>query len=137
MSQMTSPHLNWSELRRTPDDPRPPAALVIGIAFGMLLGWAALVMTFELPVVPGALGAGVIAVAAAWWLTVPASMVAAAVSFLVVDGFVQGRMGELGWDGTTDAVILVALLASCAIAAEVHGTALDQPRHGSGSRDEE
>jgi len=125
----TAPHgIGWSELRREPGDPRPPGVLVVGITFAAQLAWAAAVVTFDLSFLVGSVGTLVIATFAAWWLTIPTSLVAAAVSFLVADGFVQDQMGQLSWNGSHDALLLLALVVLSVIAASIHGELIDEAR---------
>ncbi len=115
----------WTSLRRAPDDPRPPAALVTGIAFAALVG---LVGVAELLGVPAALVVGgciVVAAVASWWLTAAAGLVTASIAFLVVDGFVQNRYGNLTWDGTSDAVLLLVLVLACLASSEARRELLE------------
>lgn len=108
----------WSSLRRSVDDPRPPAPLVLGIAFAALLGWAGLVGTLSVPVGAGVVGIVLIAGLASWWLTTPAALGMAALAWLVTDGFVIGRMGDLSWNGTADAALLVVMVVACLLPPE-------------------
>jgi hypothetical protein len=125
----TAPHrIGWSELRREAGDPRPPGVLVIGITFAAQLAWAATVVTFGVSSLLGSIGAVAIATIAAWWLTIPASVAAAALSFLVADGFVQDQMGQLSWDGSHDTLLLLSLLVLSVIAASIHGELIDEAR---------
>lgn len=125
---MSSSRAGWTDLRRAPDDPRPPAALVVGLAFSAQLGWAALAQAIGLSPVQGAVGVLVVAVVSSWWLTVPASALLAVASFLVADGFLQGQLGQLQWDGGHDALLLLALLAGCAMSAEIRAELLEEAR---------
>jgi len=118
MAQIQHSDPVWTSLRRAPDDTRPPAPLVLGIAFACLLGWAGAVSVLDLPAAVAVGGAVVIAAGASWWLTIPAALGSAALAFLVVDGFVLGRLGDLSWDGTPDAVLLVVLVLACALSSE-------------------
>jgi len=101
---------------------------VVGITFAAQLAWAAAVVTFDLSFLVGSVGTLVIATFAAWWLTIPTSLVAAAVSFLVADGFVQDQMGQLSWNGSHDALLLLALVVLSVIAASIHGELIDEAR---------
>jgi hypothetical protein len=118
MAQIQHSDPVWSSLRRTPDDPRPPAALVLGIAFAALLGWAGVSGLLSLPTAIAVGGALVVATVASWWLTAPGAVVSAALTFLVVDGFVLGTLGDLGWNGMSDAALLVVLVVACVTSAE-------------------
>ena len=113
------PNVGWTDLRRLPNDPRPPAPLVLGVAFVALLGWVGFANVAGMSPTASVIGAGVIATVAGWWLTIPAAACMALVAFLVVDGFVQGRFGQLSWDGLPDAIVLVGLLVVCALSAEL------------------
>jgi hypothetical protein len=128
MAETTPRGIGWSEFRREPGDPRPPAVLVVAIAFAAQLAWAAAVVTFDLSSLAGSIGTLAIAAIAAWWLTLPASLVAAAMSFLVADGFIQDQMGQLSWNGSADAQFLLALVVLSAISASVHGELIDEAR---------
>lgn len=123
---MTPSRAGWTDLRRAPDDPRPPAALVVGLAFSAQLAWSALAQAIGLSAVPGAVGVLVVAVVSSWWLTVPASVLVAVTSFLVADGFLQGQLGQLQWDGGHDALLLLALLVGCAMSAEIRAELLQE-----------
>lgn len=118
MAQIHSPEPLWSSLRRAVDDPRPPAVLVLGILFASLLGWVGTAGVLSLPSAVVVGGVVVAAAVASWWLTAPAALVSAAVAFLVVDGFVLGHLGDLSWDGTPDAVLLVVTVLACLLATE-------------------
>jgi hypothetical protein len=128
MADMSNSRIGWSELRREAGDPRPPGPLVIGIAFVAQLGWAEASATWAMSPLSTAIGTVVIAAVAAWWLTVPASLILAVVSFLAVDGFAQNQLGQLGWDGNHDAMLLLALLTFGAIAASIHAEMIDESR---------
>lgn len=118
MAQIQQPDTVWTSLRRAPDDDRPPAPLVLGIAFALLLGWAGLAAVLDLPTTVAVLGAVVVVATASWWLTIPAALIAASLAFLVLDGFVLGRLGDLSWNGTPDATLLVVLLLACVLSSE-------------------
>ncbi len=118
MAQIQHSDPVWTSLRRAPDDTRPPAPLVLGIAFACLLGWVGAVSVLDLPTAVAVVGAAVIAAGASWWLTIPAALGSAALAFLVVDGFVLGQLGDLSWDGTPDAVLLVVLVLACVLSSE-------------------
>jgi hypothetical protein len=87
-------------------------------------------VTFDLSSLVGSIGTVVVAAVAAWWLTLPASLVAAVVSFLVADGFIQDQMGQLSWNGSADAQFLLALVVLSAISASIHGELIDEARRG-------
>ena len=70
MAQIQQPDTVWTSLRRAPDDDRPPAPLVLGIAFALLLGWAGLAAVLDLPTTVAVLGAVVVVATASWWLTI-------------------------------------------------------------------
>jgi hypothetical protein len=76
----------------------------------------------------GAVGVVVIAVVASWWVTVPSSALLALVSFLVADGFVQDQLGQLHWNGGSDALLLLALLVGCAVSADVRSELIEDSR---------
>ena len=52
------------------------------------------------------------------WLTLPAALSLAVISFLVVDGFVEGSYGTLSWSGAGDLTLLTAFVLLCLLAAE-------------------
>jgi len=131
MADVSNSRIGWSELRREAGDPRPPGPLVVGIAFVAQLGWAVAAATWAMSPLSTAIGTVVIAAVAAWWLTVPASALMAVVSFLAVDGFAQNQLGQLGWDGNHDAVLLLALLTVGAISASIHAEMIDESRRRS------
>ncbi len=118
MAPQTTSRPGWGDLRRVAGDTRPPAPLVILLAFVAQLAWVGVASMLDPG--EGTLFAGVVLVAAvgAWWLTVPASMWLAAISFLVADGFVQGSQGQLVWNGGVDLVLMLALVLACALSAE-------------------
>ena len=128
MAQTTQTRNGPGSLTRAPDDPRPPAPLVVGIAFVAELGWLALAVTAGLPAVAAAVGVVIVAVVASWWVVVPASLVLALISFFVVNGFAEDQLGQLRWHGNLDAVLLLALLVSCAVAAELRSGVIEQAR---------
>lgn len=66
-----------------------------------------------------AVGVVSVAVVASWSLTVPASLVLGVVSFLVVDGFVQGTLGQLSWDGQRDLILVLIMLLLPGLSAEL------------------
>jgi hypothetical protein len=134
MAQTTQTRNGAGGFTRTPDDPRPPAALVVGIAFTAELGWLGLAITAGLPSVASTVGVLVIAVVASWWLVVPASLSMALISFLTVDGFAENRLGQLGWNGNHDAVLLLVLLVGCALVADLRSGAVEQARRRSSRR---
>lgn len=118
MAQIRTPEPLWTSLRRAVDDPRPPAALVLGIAFAAQIGWAGVSGLLSLPSSVAVAGAVVVATVTSWWLTAPAALGSAAIAFLVVDGFVLGRLGDLSWDGAPDALLLVVTILACLLATE-------------------
>lgn len=118
MAQIEHTELRWTALRRSPDDPRPPAALVLAIAAGAQLAWVAATGVLDLPPLGATAGAIVIAAVASWWLTIGPALLSALIAFLMVDGFVDGQLGTLSWDGSPDAVLLVILVISCLCATE-------------------
>lgn len=118
MAQIQHPDPVWTSLHRSPDDTRPPAPLVLGAAFAALLGWVGVAGAMGLPTATAVVGAVTIAVVASWWLTLPAGLASAALAFLVVDGFILDRMGDLSWNGVPDAVLLVVLVLACLLASE-------------------
>lgn len=128
MAQIQHSDLVWTSLRRAPDDTRPPGALVLGIAFACLLGWAGVASVLDLPSSVAVVGAAVIAAAASWWLTIPAALGAVALAFLVIDGFVLGQLGDLSWDGTPDAALLVVLVLACVLSSEARREVSDARR---------
>jgi hypothetical protein len=119
MAQMSPGRLGWADLRRTPDDPRPPAALALGLALVAQLVWAAVAQSLGLPDTVALVVVVGIAVVAAWWTTVPSSVLLALVSLLVADGFVQDQLGQLHWNGDGDGLLLLALLVGCAVSSDV------------------
>jgi hypothetical protein len=119
---MSTPTVNgffWGDLRRAEGDPRPPGPLVAAVAFGLLLGWVAVGTTFGLHQMVLAVGVLVIATVASWWLTVPAAVGLGVTAFLFLDGFVQGSLGQLSWDGAGDLLLLAASLLLPALSAEL------------------
>lgn len=117
MSSPTRQDLIWADVRRRPDDRRPPAAVVIGATMMLQLLWVGLGRTLLSPVAL-TVGIVVLATVASVWLTLPATVGQAVVSFLVVDGFVEGSYGTLDWHGTYDLMLLTALLLLSLLAAE-------------------
>lgn len=130
---MATDHITWSDLRRAPGDPRPPAALVVSIALPAQLAWAATVQSLDVPELLAGAGVVAIALVAAWRLTLPAATLMGILTFLVVDGFVQNRFGELGWDGAPDLALLVVLLVGCCLVAESRHDRIRHVRARSGS----
>ena len=126
MAQLSPSRTGWSELRRSPDDPRPPAPLVVAIAFAAEIGWVALAQTTGLTGVGVAFGVVAIALVVSWWLTVTASLTVAVMSFLVVDGFAEHQTGQLGWSGNRDGILLLVLLAGCALVAELRSGVVEE-----------
>lgn len=115
MTQIQHPDPLWSSLRREVDDPRPPAALVLSIAFAAQLGWVALVDAASLSTGAAVVGIVIIAALASWWLTAPAALLSATLAFLVADGFVLGTKGDLSWNGLPDAALLVVIVLACLV----------------------
>ena len=109
----------WSDLRREPDDPRPPGPLVIGLAFAAQLGLVGVAQVADLPPAAAGVAVVVVAVIASWWLTLPSAMWLALVSMLVVNGFVEGTLGQLSWHGVTDVYLVLGLFLGCALATEL------------------
>jgi len=109
----------WSDLRRDADDPRPPGPLVIGIAFAAQLGLVGATQVANLPAVVAGVGVVAVAVIASWWLTLPSAMSLAGVSILVVNGFVEGTLGQLTWHGVTDVYLVLGLVLGCALVTEL------------------
>jgi hypothetical protein len=117
MSSPTRQDLIWADVRRRPDDRRPPAAVVVGATLMLELLWVGLARTLLSPVAL-TVGVVVLTTVASVWLTLPATLGQALVSFLVVDGFVEGSYGTLGWHGTYDLMLFTALLLLSMLAAE-------------------
>lgn len=132
MAQISPARVGWRDLRRLPEDPRPPAPLVVGVALITGLAWAVLAQSLGLPGPAAYLGILAIATTLSWWTTVPSAVWVAIVSLLVADGFVQNQMGQLGWDGNHDALLLLALLACCVVSADVHSEIIVERRSGAG-----
>ena len=130
MSRPTRQDLVWADLRRRPDDRRPPAAVLVGAMMALQLLWVGVGHT----VLPAAWLTGVVLVSsglASLWLTLPAALGQAVFSFLVVDGFVEGSYGTLGWNGAGDLALLTAFVLLCILAAEAAYDLLwSKPRHG-------
>jgi hypothetical protein len=131
---MSPTRMGWADLRRVPDDPRPPAALVVGLAFVAELTWAAAAQTMARPEEAGVVGVVAIAVVAAWGTTVPSSLLLTVVALLTADGFVQNQLGQLRWDGNDDGLLLLALLVGCALSAEVRSELIEERRRRSAVR---
>ncbi len=130
MSTANPPGLGWADFKRAEGDPRPPGPLVVSVAFGLLLAWVALASVLDLHAVVVAVGVLVIAVAASWWLTVPAALALGVTAFLFIDGFVQDAQGQLSWDGIPDLMLVLACLALPAMSAELGFEVLrDRLRH--------
>ena len=117
MSSTTRQDLTWADLRRRPGDRRPPAALVVGATMMLQLTWVGLGRD-ELSPVALTVGVVLIAAVASAWLTLPASLGAGLLAFLVVDGFVQGSYGTLTWDGAEDLALFVGIVLLCLLVAE-------------------
>ena len=130
MSRPTRQDLVWADLRRRPDDRRPPAAVLVGAMMALQLLWVGVGHT----VLPAAWLTGVVLVSsglASLWLTLPAALGQAVLSFLIVDGFVEGSYGTLGWNGASDLALLTAFVLLCILAAEAAYDLLwSKPRHG-------
>lgn len=137
MAQISPTRVGWGDLRRDPEDPRPPAPLVVGLAFLTELAWVVLAQALGLSGSAALIGILAIAVAASWWATVPSSVWVAVVSLLVADGFVQNQMGQLGWDGNHDALLLLALLVGCALSADVRTELIVERRRRGADRSED
>ena len=118
MAQIQHPEPLWTSLRRAPDDSRPPAPLVLGLLLSALLCWVGAAGVLALPTAVAVGGAVVLAIVAAWWQTVPASLCTALVTFLVVDGFALSSLGDLRWDGMPDAALLLVLVLACVVSSE-------------------
>jgi hypothetical protein len=105
--------------------------LVIGLAFAAQLGLVGAAQVTDLP--PSAAGVAVVAVAviASWWLTLPSAMWLAGVSILVVNGFVEGTLGQLSWHGVTDVYLVLGLALGCALVTELRR---DVDQHASAGR---
>jgi hypothetical protein len=101
---------------------------VVGVALVAELAWAALAQAMVLPELVAVLVVVAIAVVAAWWTTVPSSVLLALVSLLVADGFVQDQMGQLSWNGNQDGLLLLALLVGCAVSADVRSELIAESR---------
>lgn len=113
MTDIQHESVTWTSLRRSPDDPRPPAPLVTGIAFAAMLAWVGAAGMLDVAPAVGLGGVVVIAAVASWWLTAPSGLATAVIAFLVVDGFVDGQYGNLSWNGVGDAVLLITLALLC------------------------
>jgi hypothetical protein len=118
MADIEHSELRWTALHRSADDPRPPAALVLGIVAAAQLVWVATTGILGLPAPVATVGAVLIATIASWWLTFGPALVAALIAFLMVDGFVDGQLGTLSWNGSGDAALLVILVIGCLCATE-------------------
>jgi len=134
MAHTTQTRTGSQGFTRAPQDPRPPAPLVVGIAFAAQLGWLALALTVGLPNLATTVGVVAVAIVASWWLVVPASLALALISFLAVDGFAENQLGQLSWSGNHDAVLLLVLLVSCAVTAELRSGAIEQARRRAARR---
>ena len=118
MNRTTPEIAIWADVRRQPDDRRPPAALLLGAAFLIQLLWVGLghgVGVGNAVLIGGVAG---LAFAISLWLTVPAALLAGGTAFLTIDGFVQGGYGTLTWTGAGDVLLIGALVAGCALLAE-------------------
>jgi hypothetical protein len=128
MTQLTDTRIGQRGFTRAPQDPRPPAALVVGLAFTAELGWMAATLTVDAPAWAETVGIVAIALVASWWLTVPAAVWLALISFLTVDGFAQNQLGQLSWDGNQDAALVLVLLVACTVTAEIRSGVVEQTR---------
>ncbi len=99
MAQIQHSDPVWSSLRRTPDDDRPPATLVLGIAFCALLGWAGVAGPLSLPTSTVVGGAVVIAaLAGGALLGILGALIAipvAAAILLIIKQVIVPRQNEL------------------------------------------
>jgi hypothetical protein len=118
MADLQHPDPVWTSLRRSADDARPPAPFVISLTLAALIAWVGLAGLIPLPDAVTVVGVLVVAGCASWWITAVAGLVVAGISFLVVDGFVQGEYGNLTWNGAADALLLVLLVLVCLGASE-------------------
>lgn len=100
----------WADVRRLPDDPRPPAAMVAGIVLTLSLSWVGIGHLLGLP--SSWLTGGVLltTAVASVWLTIPEALLVAGLGFLVVDGFVQGSYGTLEWTQAIDLALVAAFV---------------------------
>jgi hypothetical protein len=130
-----APSSLWSDLRRQPGDPRPPAPLVLGLVFACELGLVGVVDVLGLPSAAAGTAVVVLAVVASWLLTIPAAMWLAGISFLVINGVVEDRLGQLSWQGVSDLYLLLGVALGCALSAELRrdlGAREVRPRRGHG-----
>lgn len=117
MTTPTRQDLIWADVRRRPDDRRPPASIIVGAVFMLQLTWVGI----GHGLLPHAVLIGGVLVSAgvaALWLTLPAALALAVISFLVVNGFVEGSYGTLTWSGAGDLTLLTAFVLLCLLAAE-------------------
>lgn len=117
MTTPTRQDLLWADLRRRPDDRRPPGAVVVGVAMMLQLTWVGIghdLIPHPVLIVGLVLSAAVASV----WLTLPAALSQAVLSFLITDGFVDGSYGALTWDAPRDLALLTAFVLACLLAAE-------------------
>ena len=91
--------------------------MVVGATLTLQLLWVGIGHGL-LPHVVLVVGMVLSAATASVWLTLPAALAEAGLSFLVIDGFVDGSYGTLTWDGTGDLALITALVLACLLAAE-------------------
>ena len=118
MATNVAPSL-WSDLRREPGDSRPPGPLVIGIVFAAQLGLVGAAQVAALPAIAAGIAVVAVAVVASWWLTLPSAAWLAGITVLVVNGFVEGSLGQLSWHGVTDVYLVLGVALGCALVAEL------------------
>jgi hypothetical protein len=129
VSQEDPNGFGWADLRRADGDPRPPAPLVVIMAFVALLGWVGLGSLFDARQAVLIGGVLLVATVSSWWLTVPASLGLGTIAFLMVNGFVQNSQGELSWNGGPDLLLFIACLLLPALSAELGFEVLRERQH--------
>lgn len=103
------------------DDPRLATSFAAGLGFAASLALAAAVTQLRTRLsltVDLALFAGLLAVAA-WWMTTVGALLAAALSFLMLNGFAVDQYAVLRWHGWGDVVRLVVLLGCAVVVSAV------------------
>ena len=126
----------WYRHVAAEDDPRLATSFAAGLSFAVSLALAGAVtqsrarlsLTVDL-----VLFAGLVAVAA-WWTTWVGAVLAAALSFLMLNGFAVDQYAVLRWHGWRDVVRLVVLLGCTVVVSAVRDLQLRHRRRAADGR---
>src|SRR3954454_16704536 len=120
-------------LRRRGNDPRVQGCFAAPFGFATAFAMAAAMSALHGHVPPAAdlTAMGLLVASVGWLGTWPAPMATAGCTWLLLNGFVADRYGELRWHGRDDVVRIVVLLAIGAVVALLREA---QVRHGGRAR---